>query len=399
MRSRRGASAITIGLSLTVLLGAGAVVVDLGYQRVVGHQLQAGVDAAAIAGAAHLADGADTARTTAQVVAALNQAGADPITLDDEDVEIGTWNETTGVFTVNESSASAIRVTRSEGDVPTFLGRIFGADQLSVTRSAIATTTGDAVCGVLADVLADVRGTWSTDSYDSRLGTYGGSNVGQESGVCSNGDLNAQGTPNIYGSLHDGRDYGDTMTISGSPTITGATTELPEEIPMPTASSAAARTSNNNASIPRTSRGRSAVSGTSFSITSTDTLTLSAGTYYFTSFSINGQATLRTSGVVNIYVAGDVTINGGGIVNLNTAPANLNIYVDGVRQVRVNGNSAFYGTIVAPDSTVTVNGTADYFGMLIADTANLTGTGRFHTDLAMVERELGPTSSRVVLVQ
>ena len=108
---------------------------------------------------------------------------------------------------------------------------------------------------------------------------------------------------------------------------------------------------------------------------------------------------LRTNGVVNIYVAGDVTINGAGVVNLNSAPANLTIYVDGSRTVRVNGTSAFYGSIIAPRSAVTVNGTADYFGMLIANTANLSGTGRFHTDLAMVERTLGPSSSRIVLVQ
>ena len=396
---RRGASAITVALSLTAILGAGAVVIDLGYQRVVGHQLQAGVDAAAIAAAAHLGDGASSARQAARVVAALNQAGADPITLTDSNIQLGTWNEDTSTFTVNASSFSAVRVLRSEADVPTFLGQMFGNDHLTVTRSAIATTVGDAVCGVLADTTADIRGTWSTDSYDSRLGRYGGTNVGQQSGVCSNGDLTATGTPNIYGGIHDGRDYGDTMTISGSPTITGSTSELPEEIPMPTVNSSYYRTRNNNANIPRTNRNRSALSGTSFSLSSTDYLTLPAGNYYFTSLSINGQASLRTNGVVNIYVAGDVTINGAGVVNLNSAPANLTIYVDGSRTVRVNGTSAFYGSIIAPRSAVTVNGTADYFGMLIANTANLSGTGRFHTDLAMVERTLGPSSSRIVLVQ
>jgi len=386
-------SALVVALSLTALLGAGALVIDLGCQRLVGHQLQAGVDAAALAGAAHLSGGPDDARYAATVLAGRNLVGASAITVETTDIDLGAWDADTRSFTDlavgEEDEATAVRVTKVDTSFHATLGAVFGAGTLGVKRSSIATVAGGAVCGVLADSAAVINGNWSTDSYASRLGAYGPGNQGSNSGVCSNGDITAQGNARIYGALHDGVDPGDTTSVSGSVTVTGGVSQLPEEIPMPSASSAYARTHNNNSRIPKTSRGRTAVSGTSLSLNSTDILTLSAGTYYFTAFSINGGAELRTTGNVIIYMAGDMHVNGRGIANQTQAPANLTIYVDGARSVELNGSANFYGSVIAPRSESHINGNADVYGMVVSNRIELNGNGKMHVDLAMVEGRLG----------
>lgn len=343
------------------------------------------------------------ARLAATTIAARNPLGSSTITLTADEVELGTWDPTGAAFTelsaADEPSANAIRVSQVRAGLPTFLSAVFGIDTLQVTRASIATVTGGAVCGVLADRLATINGNWSTDSYDSRLGAYGAGNQGSQSGVCSNGDITAQGNASIYGALHDGVDPGDTVSVSGSVTLSGGASDLPEELPMPSADSTYVRTHNNNANIPRTSRGRVALSGTSLSLNATDILTLSAGTYYFTAFSINGGAELRTTGVVNIYVAGDVHINGHGLVNRDVAPANLTLYIDGSHSVELNGSSDLYGSVIAPGCEAHINGNADVYGMLVADRVELNGNGQMHVDLAMVDRTLGSVATRAVLVQ
>lgn len=51
--SRRGNAAV-VGLSLSALMGFGALMVDLGIQRVTDAQLQAAVEAGALGGASYL---------------------------------------------------------------------------------------------------------------------------------------------------------------------------------------------------------------------------------------------------------------------------------------------------------------------------------------------------------
>lgn len=405
-RGRRGSAAVLMASLLVVLVGAGAVAVDIGYQRVVGEQLQAGLDAAAIAASNRLDVSPEAARTAAVSMASLNVAGDHAIEIIDDDVEIGTWDATAGTFTVlsgaAESGGNAVRVSRNVNDVPTFMARAFGVGSLSVSRVAIAGTTGSGVaqCGVLASTNAQINGNWSADSYDSDTGSYADTQ-GSSAGVCSNGSVTANGHANVQGSVFYGRDSGDSASVSGSVTISGKVEKLPEEVVMPSADSSAARTSNDNASIPRTSSGKRALSGTSFSMNARDTLTLAAGTYYFTSFSLNGQAVLKVSGAVTIYVAGDVHANGGGILNQTSAPANLTVYVDGSRSVEVNGGADFYGSIIAPDSEAHLNGNADFYGILVAERVELNGNGAFHEDLAMIEDHVGTVegNSRVVLFQ
>ncbi len=113
--NRRGNAAIIVGLSLVLLLGAAAVVIDLGYGRLTREQLQNAADAAALAATARLDGtdaGLDDARATALSLAAANMAGGAAVTLDENaandaagDVVLGVYDDSTGDFTPSTDAA------------------------------------------------------------------------------------------------------------------------------------------------------------------------------------------------------------------------------------------------------------------------------------------------------
>ncbi|GDX80344.1 hypothetical protein LBMAG42_21550 [Deltaproteobacteria bacterium] len=140
---------VVVSLIVLVLLAFGALVLDLGYGRTVQAQLQAGTDAAALAGAAELDQstaGLAAAREAAVEVAALNIANGDPLVLDanpsnapDGDVVLGTWSG--GVFTPSSNAAAVNSVlvrARSTGLLPFLSGAALGQGPLDAGAHTIA---------------------------------------------------------------------------------------------------------------------------------------------------------------------------------------------------------------------------------------------------------------------
>ena len=103
--SRRGAIAILSAFILIFLLAMVAFAVDIGYLCVVQTQAQTVADAAAMAAASGLPSG--TATANAEAYAPLNTANGQPVTLQDSDVVLGTWNATNQTFTVLTGSATS----------------------------------------------------------------------------------------------------------------------------------------------------------------------------------------------------------------------------------------------------------------------------------------------------
>jgi Flp pilus assembly protein TadG len=80
-RSEKGVVLVLVAVSMIVILGLAALVIDLGYLWLTKNQLHVAADAAALAGAANLSGTADdctntTARTAAQTFAAFHKAGS-----------------------------------------------------------------------------------------------------------------------------------------------------------------------------------------------------------------------------------------------------------------------------------------------------------------------------------
>lgn len=133
-RSRRGSAIVMMTLTMALIIGVGALVVDVGMMMLEAHTLQRASDAAALAAAARLeitpanSLNPDTAASTsASRIAAANEA-----------VFIASRN---GVVitpsAVTFPGAGRVQV-RADGGTTMFLARIWGVDQAALARSATA---------------------------------------------------------------------------------------------------------------------------------------------------------------------------------------------------------------------------------------------------------------------
>jgi Ca2+-binding RTX toxin-like protein len=167
LKDQRGVSAIIIAIVLAVLIGFAALAVDIGYLYATRNELQNVADAAALAAtgqlgaiyasltqAEQLAYVYDPNDATDQLIVqyALDvglenkAAGKDVIILPDE-VDVGIWEVTTRVFTLEYTRPNAVRVitrrddTVATGKVSLFFARILGIDEAGVTAMATAALT------------------------------------------------------------------------------------------------------------------------------------------------------------------------------------------------------------------------------------------------------------------
>ena len=114
------------------------------------------------------------------------------------------------------------------------------------------------------------------------------------------------------------------------------------------------------------------------SLTGIKTLTLPAGTYHYAKLTVANSGKLTTTGKVDIYVDGAVSIGGAGIVNQGNIPSNLTIYATGSSAVSIANSAGYYGGIYAPNSTVTNSGDVDIYGAIICKTMTLANSSKLH---------------------
>lgn len=154
-KSQKGAVSVLVALTLPVLVGAGALAVDLAYLHVVRNELQNDADAAALAGARKLyTQGASAlnwsgAASTASNAIALNRAAGHALA--DGQIQTGYWDTTqtaTGLqglpMIPGANDAPAVQVSlgksdgQNQGPVRTFLASIWGVFSKPVRVTAVA---------------------------------------------------------------------------------------------------------------------------------------------------------------------------------------------------------------------------------------------------------------------
>ena len=158
--ARRGSVAVVVALVLLVLAGFAALVVDLGYARLVQAQLQAAADAASLGGVEELDltdDGLTEARSVAVGVAALNSAHGETVVLDpndgnasEGDVTLGVWDRSAQTFTASMDAAevNAVQVIARRDDLTPLLSRVaWGRDHLGAAARSIAVIRGELGAG------------------------------------------------------------------------------------------------------------------------------------------------------------------------------------------------------------------------------------------------------------
>lgn len=153
-RSKRGSVIILVVIALLGLVGIAAWSTETGRMWQVKNQLQAIADSAALAGVGNLLTNnfqivdEPAARTAAQTYAAQHEVLGDPVLVDGNDVEVGSWDLQSRNFTPHPGSSDpnevrAVRVVtrrddKTNGPVPTILGRAIGVDSVTVNTESIA---------------------------------------------------------------------------------------------------------------------------------------------------------------------------------------------------------------------------------------------------------------------
>ncbi len=242
----------------------------------------------------------------------------------------------------------------------------------------------------------NVTGQGFVNSYNSSLGAYGGSNN------FTNGDIgtNSGAQPAIFVG-GQGKVYGDagtgangTVNITGQGNVSGTTSDdISETMSLPTIPGNLSNLTSSGAYIRTTSD------------------TISTGSYKYSEFTISSKANITISGTVEIYLTnvtnttlttsgqskiyipsgssltiytdGGVSLTGQGILNVDSDPADLQIYstysssTDGVN---LAGQANLFGAIYAPGAVINFAGQADVFGALVGRRVNMSGQGDLHYD-------------------
>ncbi len=292
VKEGRGQVVALFALGLPVLIGSGALAVDVGYLYTARNALQNAADAAALAGASGLSQDTGTAQARAIQTGQANQVLQQAVSVQANDVEFGTYDSATGAFVVSAVGINALRVT-TRANVPLFFASVLGFNTTNITAQAIAgmrTTT----CGVIfAQTRLTMSGQANTDSYNSNNGPYNAQVAGTNASICSNGDIDLSGQPIVRGNATAGPN--SQVNQSGQPTIIGTVTSATAPFTAPAVNVGNAATVNDNGSIGLTSANKNPLSSSNdFSISGQETVTLNSGTYYFKSLSMSGGSRGRS---------------------------------------------------------------------------------------------------------
>jgi hypothetical protein len=320
-------------------------------------QFRAAVDDAAKWGALGVRSGKNTVLARCNAAAAENQVDGVVPSFALADVQVGSWNAATRVFTNEGKPYNAVRLTGTQV-IPLMLGSIVQKPSVTIRVSAVARTSSlGGVIGLNGIVFHNNAFIGSYDSSVTTAPTEAGANSNAQ--VYSNALIEGKNNGTIKGDLLYGPD--GSTDVNGW-TVTGQTTELENNISLPTMP--AWSPTSNPGSIPSNYVHNGG--------------TLNGGTYWFDSLTVNAPLTF------NVLVDGSDS----DIIAYENRPPNLTIYQHGDNRTFVTKNSFMTkAIIIAPGSNFEAQNKADFYGLIIFKSITLKNTARiFFDETAAIER-------------
>lgn len=391
---RQGMVVVVVAVSLVTILLFGSLAVDVGYICALTAEAQNTADAGALAGADALRETEyDSILARVHDIIARNQESQGFSAPDDQIIEIGRWDasiqEFTAVLPSDAGSANAVRVVAVRNDVSLFFAALAGKTTTNISREAVAMFL-PSCSGIWGIDSVTVPGTIDIDSYNSTEGAYTAGAAYQNGDLCSNGTITVQGTANVEGDIRTS----EVVLNGGAMNVAGVVEDALDLAAPPPVDFGDVFTDNDNATIGLTDAGTNPLDNSSVStpglydlvLTGDENLTLAPGTYIFDDIEMSGQSSLTLTGPTTIYLDDDLEAEGGTVINTTQNPADLTMIADGDTDgsnIKLTGNSEFYGAILAPNSSVQLTGIADYYGALIGCTVDFGGTFAFHMDESM----------------
>lgn len=283
-----------------------------------------------------------------------------------------------------------------------FLVRLLVAPALVAGLVASTSRDADASCIPGFDYAAFGKNSvvWgggaTTDSYSSAGGAnqYGATQSNADGNIGTNGDqcdvVNFNGTA---GGVQGNVEYGtsgsscavDGGNYTGSAYPQGTEPAFPSVvIPSTPSCTGAVDTSINSAA--------SLTPGCYKDVVTKDKVTLTAGTYIMSSFTMSSAgAELHVgSGPITIYIACNdstttgIDMTGNGVTNPGFVSTSLIFMVaPSCTNIKVTGGSDASYAVYAPDTNVTITGNSDLYGAIVGKTIDATGGANIHYDKAL----------------
>ncbi len=138
---RKGAIAVLAAVALIIMVAMMAFALDIGFISSVRTDMQAAVDAGALAGAGELFSGQQAAEQAAKRFVLVNAQTHADVTTDQivTDVAVGHWDRGARSFIEDRLPLNAVKVVSDRVDAPLFFGKVFDQHNFNMQASAIAT--------------------------------------------------------------------------------------------------------------------------------------------------------------------------------------------------------------------------------------------------------------------
>lgn len=255
--------------------------------------------------------------------------------------------------------------------------------------------------------LVQIEGGSTTDSYDSRAGTWAAQAVNPgafpvpyaktNGTIGSNLDVLVNNNTAVRGGAHPG----PTGSFGGNAgNVWDGVSNLPEptDLPLPPLDEfLEAMKFNGNGKIDGTQHGVTYDPVTyKLKLDAGQTLTLDGGTYFFTELVAEGNGKLVVTAATTLYVTGRLSFKGGLLANATGQPSDLVIHshpydivpgydpsVGGTIVMEGDENAAY--ALYAPERPVSLAGSSHTFGAVVGKTVNLRGGSSFHYDEALAD--------------
>jgi Tfp pilus assembly protein PilX len=333
--------------------------------------------------------------------------------------DISTWDGDSSLRTMTISSFQTpdgnvigdieIRVEAPDGDNPV----VSSSGRVALVESRVLYKCARVVLeeekykpwtnGIFGDEELDFSSNAIVDSYDSRNGAYGGSNMGSEGHVGTNGThygcIDLDPNARIYGNALSGPETipEDVIITWGNAEIFGELDSLSEPNAMPSVPLPESLLYSGDYSLGGTDSDTIDESGvyTSFRLDSNCMVTITADVTLF----ITGEFAMRSNSQLEIADGIKVTIYLGGsfiqhsntqINNLSEDPTSLLMLGTDTfnGDMEWNSNSQFLGSVYVPKADVHLNSNADFYGSISGKSFECDSNSKIHYDLALAALEL-----------
>ncbi|MBN1445311.1 MAG: hypothetical protein JW957_04300 [Candidatus Omnitrophica bacterium] len=262
--------------------------------------------------------------------------------------------------------------------------------------------------GIFGSIRVTIWNNGFVDSYNSALGPYGGSNMGNDGDVRSNNSVMVYNNGIVRGdaSVSTGEPadiYDPSNGITGNKNYTAPEIELPqidvpddlEVLPYPVHGDSRIQPSGNYT-----------LSGGNLQVNNNNSITISGGSYRLKNielnnnssvivtgnvrlyieqvFKMNNNTTFTFNGVSEIYIGSKIILSNGSDINSPPSASNLAIYILSNETQSIENNSVtIVGVIYAPNGKIVVSNNAQIYGDIVANEIVVSNNGMVHYDTAL----------------